>query len=91
MSEPVRLVAMRLVDMVKVHPGQATKACASCGQPVGVYPSGQKALRKHPEAEIMCQVCAAKSAAVERDTHAAAAPIAEILQEIRDSTRVKRA
>jgi hypothetical protein len=80
----VRLVTMRLSDMVKVHPGQVTKTCALCGEPVGVYPSGQKALRAHPEAEIVCQVCVDPSAA-----NAPAAPIAEILQEMRDSTSVQ--
>jgi hypothetical protein len=88
-SEPVRLVAMRLVDMHKIHPEQDnTRACAFCGQPVGIYPSGQKALRAHPEAEIMCQVCAVKSVDLMRDTNAVAAPVAEIAQEMRDSRPV---
>ena len=92
MSEPVRLIAMRLVDMHKVHPAQDnSRRCGFCGEPVGIYPSGQQALRKHPEAEIICQVCAEKTVDLKRDVNALAAPLAEILQETRDSTPVKRA
>jgi hypothetical protein len=89
-SEPVRLVAMRLIDMVKAHPGQVAKACAFCGAPVGIYPSGQKALREHPEAEIMCLLCAAKSFAPD-DISKPAGSIDAILQEMRDSTPVAKA
>jgi hypothetical protein len=89
--KPIRLVCMRLVDMRKAHPEQVTRECALCREPVGVYPSGQKALRLTPgQIEIVCQVCAAKSFGPE-DTHKPAAPFGEILQEIRDSTPVKRA
>ena len=91
MSEPIRLICMRLVDMHKIHPEQDnTRVCAFCGQPVGVYPSGQKALREHPEAEIICQVCAAKTHDPS-DVNAPAAPVAEIVQEMRDSTPVAKA
>jgi hypothetical protein len=88
--EPIRLICMRLIDMHKVHPEQVTKACALCGEPVGVYPSGQKALRENPGAEIICQVCAAKTHDPS-DVNAPAAPFAEIVQEMRDSTPVNKA
>jgi hypothetical protein len=87
----MRLVCMRLVDMHKVHPEQATRACALCREPVGVYPSGQKALRLNQgRIEIVCQVCAVKNLD-KRDLNQPAAPFGEILQEVLDSTPVKRA
>jgi hypothetical protein len=89
-SEPVRLVTMRLVDMHKVHPQQDnTRVCALCGETVGLYPSGQKALREHPKAKIICQVCAGQIPLNKRDINAPAASWAEIVQEMRDSTSVK--
>ena len=91
MVKPIRLVCMRLVDMHKVHPEQVTRACALCGEKVGVYPSGQKALRLTPgPIEVVCQVCAGKKHD-KSDTVEPAGPVDEILQEIRDSTPVKRA
>ena len=90
MMQPVRLVTMRLVDMHKAHPEQVTRQCAFCHEPVGVYPSGQKALREHPEAEIVCQVCVGKKYD-KTGIHKPAAPVAEILQEIRDSHDVSKA
>jgi hypothetical protein len=67
----VRLIAMRLSDMVMMHPDQITRRCALCGEPVGIYPSGQAVMMHHPDAEIICQVC--------RDPgeHSALAPGAE--------------
>ncbi len=89
--EPVRLVVMRLIDMHKVHPDQVTMACALCAEPVGVYPSGQRALRLAPgPIEVVCQVCAVKNLRPD-DEHALAGPFEEIAQEVRDSTPVKRA
>ena len=58
----ITLVCMRLSDMHVVHPEQVEKTCGECGRTVGVYPSGQKALRDHPDAKIQCQVCADKEA-----------------------------
>ena len=90
--EPIRLVVMRLVDMHKVHPEQVTMACALCGEPVGVYPSGQRALRLAPgPIEVVCQVCANHAFDPKKDTPMTAGPFEEVLQEIRDSTPVKRA
>ena len=90
-ATPIRLVTMRLVDMHKVHPEQVVMDCAFCGEKVGVYPSGQKALRLAPGPnEIICQVCAAQKVD-KNDTAKPAGPIAEIVQEMRDSTPVKRA
>lgn len=59
MSERV-LVCMRLDDMRKVHPDQIERACSNCGQTVGVYPSGQQALKTYPTMPIICVVCADK-------------------------------
>lgn len=56
------LVVMRLKDMRRRHPLQDnSRHCSRCGQRVGVYPSGQRALRLEPGLAIVCQVCVAKS------------------------------
>jgi hypothetical protein len=48
---------MRLEDMLVVHPEQVTMTCDECCAAVGVYPSGQEILRRHPGARILCQIC----------------------------------
>ena len=53
------LVAMRLKDMFSVHPRQDnSRFCSKCGERVGLYPSGQNALRNNPSMPIICAVCA---------------------------------
>lgn len=51
------LIVMRLADMKRVHPRQITGKCARCGEVVGIYPSGQEAMKKYPDIELVCQVC----------------------------------
>jgi hypothetical protein len=51
------LIVMRLADMKRVHPDQITGTCSNCGHVVAIYPSGQKAMRDHPDIRVMCQVC----------------------------------
>lgn len=88
----VRLVVMRLIDMHKMHPQQDnSKVCALCGQPVGIYPSGQAAIRTEPTIEIVCSVCAAREHNRFEDTAIPASDPATIAQEVRDSYRVKKA
>ena len=59
--KPTLLVVMRLSDMHKVHPAQDnSKVCPSCGERVGIYPSGQMALKYGVGVEIICQVCSEK-------------------------------
>ena len=54
------LVAMRLEDMHVVHPMQDnTRSCVRCRHVVGIYPSGQAALKRWPRLEIQCARCAA--------------------------------
>jgi hypothetical protein len=90
-SGPDALVAMRLADMHKVHPQQDnSRVCSSCGAPVGVYPSGQGVLKRFPQLKIICNVCAEKTVDVKRDTNMAAAPMAVIMEEIRQSVPLKR-
>lgn len=49
---------MRLKDMQRVHPEQIENKCASCGEVVGIYPSGQALLKAYPDKiELVCQVC----------------------------------
>lgn len=55
---PEWLIAMRLADMVRVHPQMSTEhVCSACGERVGIYPSGQDVLRQYPEIKIVCQKC----------------------------------
>ena len=87
-----RLVAMRLIDMHKMHPQQDnSRMCALCSQPVGVYPSGQSALRADPTIEIVCWVCAKREFNSVEDRAEPVAALDVILQEIRDSFGVKKA
>jgi hypothetical protein len=59
MSESPLLFVMRVDLMTRVHPqADFSHVCARCGERVGIYPSGQKILRKYPKAEIVCNVCA---------------------------------
>ena len=58
MHKPPQILCMRLADMHRIHPDQDnTRVCARCGHTVGIYPSGQKMLRKFPTLEIVCQRC----------------------------------
>jgi hypothetical protein len=51
------LIVMRLVDMARVHPHQITGHCARCGHEVGIFPSGQQAMREHLGIEVVCHRC----------------------------------
>lgn len=86
----ITLVANRLADMLVCHPAQDnSRVCSRCGERVGIYPSGQKALRAHPTAVILCHQCAVET----HDGFAVpipAGPWDEILQEMRDSKDVPR-
>lgn len=82
-EQPIRLLVMRLADMERVHPEQVPAHCHRCGHLVGVYPSGQNVLRQHPDAEIVCSVCAPPSAMGAPP----AAPWDQIREEIRQSRR----
>lgn len=82
------LIAMRLVDMTRVHPSQDnTRRCRRCDQRVGIYPSGQRALRRDPDLEIVCSVCLQPGFG---DSIPAADTFMELIAEARDSTRVKK-
>jgi hypothetical protein len=51
------LLTMRLKDMRRTHPGQVSGMCQRCGEEVGIYPSGQDAIKKWVDVEIVCTVC----------------------------------
>lgn len=55
----IDLIVMRLADMHRVHPAQDdSRACAVCGERVGIYPSGQAVLKARPDdIRIICQHC----------------------------------
>jgi hypothetical protein len=57
MSERV-LIVMRHADMIRVHPMQDnSRFCSVCDRRVGIYPSGQAALKRDPTLKIVCSVC----------------------------------
>ena len=87
--KPTRLVCMRLADMFKMHPEQDnSRVCALCDKPVGIYPTGQARLRRDPSIEIVCSRCALNE--IEPDVEMRpAGDLDVILQEMRDSDRVK--
>jgi hypothetical protein len=86
---PDALVAMRLADMTRHHPGQDdSRVCATCGHVVGIYPSGQWVLRKWPGIRVICSVCALARPAEE---NYAAADFDTILAEGRESFDVGKA
>jgi hypothetical protein len=58
-QKPIDLIVMRLADMYLVHPQQDnSRVCSQCGEAVGIYPSGQAILARHPDTVITCSVCA---------------------------------
>jgi hypothetical protein len=53
----LELVCMRLADMYVVHPDQIERTCHNCGHTVGIYPSGQNAIKLRPDIKIICARC----------------------------------
>jgi hypothetical protein len=52
------LICMRLANMKRIHPKMTTdQVCSKCGEALGVYPSGQRALAAMPDLVLMCEVC----------------------------------
>ena len=55
------LIVMRLQDMTRIHPLQDdSHVCSICQSPVGIYPSAQRELKRHPSLKIICNPCAAR-------------------------------
>jgi hypothetical protein len=89
-GKPDALVTMRLSDMSRMHPAQDdSHVCSGCGHAVGIYPSGQAALRKWPEMKVICSHCAVQRPAGEIE-NVLAADFDTIMQEGRDSFDVGR-
>jgi hypothetical protein len=87
-DKPRMLICNRLIDMTRMHPQQDdTHKCGKCDHPVGIYPSGQKALKRWPNMAIRCVSCAMIDASP-TDTNIPAASPEEILQEARESKPV---
>lgn len=84
MTKPM-LVVMRLEDMWRRHPRQDnSRVCSKCGEKVGIYPSGQSALKADPTLAIVCNVCSEP-----RGDDIPAAPIEDIIREIEESKPTK--
>jgi hypothetical protein len=90
-GKPDALVTMRLSDMHRMHPAQDdTHVCSKCGHPVGIYPSGQSALRKWPGMQVLCSHCAIATRRPGEIDNVLAADFDTIMQESRDSVDVGR-
>lgn len=90
MTEPSALVCTRLMSMRRMHPAQDNShACSRCGERVGVYPSGMRALQANPGMEIICMPCA-MAEMKPADIIRPAGPIGEIIKEGRDSYDVSK-
>jgi len=87
-SEPEALVTMRIADMTRMHPRQDdSHVCAECAFPVGIYPSGQEALRKHPTMRVICSHCVERLGDFD---NVSTGDFETIMQEGRDSYDVGR-
>jgi hypothetical protein len=84
---------MRLVDMHRIHPHQDnSRSCSKCGERVGIYPSGQGALKRFPTMIIICSHCAGKDSKDDPPIEAQPAGSWDaIAQEMRDSRDVSKA
>lgn len=52
------LLVMRYVDMLRVHPDMdISHVCSTCGEQVGIYPSGQRVLKRYRKVKLICQIC----------------------------------
>jgi hypothetical protein len=77
------LITMRLIDMRRTHPSQDnSRVCSRCFHRVGIYPTGQRALRRRGDLGILCSRCWQPG---EAEEHRAAGSMDEIMQEMRDS------
>jgi hypothetical protein len=91
MRAPDALVTMRIADMARMHPAQDdSRVCGECGHAVGIYPSGQAALRKWPDMKILCSHCAISTRPAVEIENVLAADLDVIVQESRDSVDVGR-
>jgi hypothetical protein len=75
------LIAMRLKDMLVVHPRQDnSRVCSRCGQQVGIYPSGQGVIARRPNTIIICQIC---TDPLDPNTHLASGALDEPFHSVR--------
>jgi hypothetical protein len=90
MNDEPTLIVMRLTNMYKVHPRQdESKVCSKCDERVGIYPSGQAALKANPDIKIVCINCA--NIIIEKDNipimWQPAASVQDLSQEIKESVK----
>lgn len=57
MNGAATLICTRLEDMTLNHPDQTHELCSKCQHAVGVYPTGQRAMRDYPDMVIVCSAC----------------------------------
>jgi hypothetical protein len=91
MNGPSNLVCTRLADMTVMHPDQVCELCSKCQHPVGVYPTGQRAIKNYPDMKILCAQCASLMPLGPEDEVYAAGTVGEIIKERNESKPVGRA
>lgn len=84
---PQELVCTRLADMTIMHPHQLETICANCHHTVGVYPTGQRAMKRWPKMRVICVQCCLLDRALTNDYRSAGTP-EEIAQEHAESKPV---
>jgi hypothetical protein len=89
MNAPALLICTRLEDMTLNHPEQTNELCSKCQHAVGVYPTGQRAIRDYPSMQIVCSKCV--DPFEEGSTTYSVGSIDEIVQEKNESKKVGRA
>ena len=58
-KQQVTLTVMCVADMWTAHPNtDYSHVCSKCREPVGIYPSGQRVLRRYKSTTIVCNRCA---------------------------------
>jgi hypothetical protein len=90
-GEPKMLVCTRLSDMTVMHPEQTQELCSKCQHVVGVYPTGQRAIKNYPDMKILCAQCASLRELGPEDEIYAAGTVGEIIKERNESKPVGRA
>lgn len=85
---PMQLGCTRLADMTMMHPDQVEMECHNCHHKIGVYPSGQRALKRWPKMKPICINCVMLDRSLVQEFRPAAVSIDELLQETRESKPV---
>jgi hypothetical protein len=86
-SPEMELICTPLHQQTQMHPRQIERPCSACGQQVGIYPTGQAAMKAYPHMKIICPDCSRLNPNKYDKSYSAGKP-EEVLQEMRESKPV---